>query len=364
MTTTDDTNITVSTEAIHNLAQEMVEKVISAQKKEVDEMIKEAESYVAKLKSAINMNNAIVEIGDMAEITKEDEEVSVSVKRAAIKLDGVNSIDDLEKMLLEAKKRQTEYNELIEQFKKYCSKMHGSADEIEQEIALLMEEIDLLLESEEKDSEAEPIKEDTIKKEEITKKDEDESSLTLENILILKALFEEHNIPFPKELEQLLKEKTTQEQKLKKEGATPIPTATTPLEKPTETEMPPVEEEPKEVTTNTGYYHYEPVVEAPQPAPEPQPAIDTIVSEKPVSKIPTSSPPIAKANTQVQTKSSGGATIATTSGVAAATILGLGAKAYLDKKKENEIKEDENLLKINREYTPKPTEQTELIELR
>ena len=67
-------------------------------------------------------------------------------------------------------------------------------------------------------------------------------------------------------------------------------------------------------------------------------SIDSILKGKELSKIPTSSSPIARVS---RSKSSGGSAIPITSGIASAAVLGLGAKAYLDKKRKQEDEEEE-----------------------
>ena len=319
------TETTVSTEAIHSLATEMVDKVIAAQKKEVDEMIKEAESYVSKLKSAMEYNNIIVGQGDMT--TGENDEY-------------------VENILTQAKKQHQIYNELIEDFKRYCSKMHGSADKIEEAMERLVEELDpasteekttkSLLEDEEIDSEDIDSEEIDDEVEKIDISDNISTKITDEEASTLKALFKEYGIPIPTDLDVLLKDGTTP-------TSTVTPQSNLPTETPTELEKEPITLPPVE---NTGYGSYTPApaVETP-PEVEAPPSIDSVIKGRITTQIPTSSAPIAKVETKAKTKTSGSALITTTSGVAAATLVGLGAKAYLDKKKsEEEDKQAETLL--------------------
>ena len=69
-------------------------------------------------------------------------------------------------------------------------------------------------------------------------------------------------------------------------------------------------------------------------------SIDSVIGGNPFTKIPTSSAPIARVNTASR-KSSGGSVIPITSGIATAAVLGIGAKAYLDKKKARQEDEDD-----------------------
>ena len=348
MSTIEDTIVTVSVEAIHSLAQEMVEKVIAAQKNEVDEMIKEAERYVSELKNGMNLNNVIVGQGNMKEIDDNDDIKKIQIKRAVTSLSDNIKINDEENILARAKKQQTNYYELIEQFERYCKKMHSSADEIEAETIGLMDEIEWLTEDENIDSEVD----DEISTIDKLGTDLDEevegveisnkgNSETLDEEASLEALFKEYGIPVPSDLEALLNGKDT---------PTPTPTPTSTIETPsdTPTEMPTIEEptvEPQPVVSYSGGNNYTNNTQPATVAPEPVPAIDNVVQGKAIEKIPTSSKPIAKVETKVQTKSSAGAIISTTSGIATAAVLGLGAKAYLDRKKsEEEDKEAEKLL--------------------
>ncbi len=344
---------TVSIDAIHSLADEMVNKVISAQKKEVDEMIKEAESYVSRLKSAMNYNNAIVGQG---EINSSDGELStIKVKRAKTTLNGVENISNIETTLAHAKKQQQIYNDLINEFKRYCSNMHGSADKIEEAMEKLVEELDPIS-SEDKnktvieDEDDEKELEDGDDEKELEDDDEVDtiginsgvsSKMTGEDISTLKALFEEYGIPVPTDLDNILNGETT-----------PVPTVITPSVTPTISETPPISEiEPIELppVTNGGNSGYtsKPAVEQP-PTVEAPPSIDNIVKGKISAKIPTSSAPIAKVETKAKTKTSGSTVITTTSGIATAAVIGLGAKAYLDKKQsEEEDRQAEKLLLEN-----------------
>ena len=339
------TETTVSTEAIHSLATEMVDKVIAAQKKEVDEMIKEAESYVSKLKSAMEYNNIIVGQGDMT--TGENDELdTIKIKRVKTKLDGADNISNVENILTQAKKQHQIYNELIEDFKRYCSNMHGSADKIEEAMERLVEELDpasteekttkSLLEDEEIDSEDIDSEEIDDEVEKIDTSDNISTKITDEEASTLKALFKEYGIPIPTDLDVLLKDGTTP-------TSTVTPQSNLPTQTPTELEKEPIILPPAE---NTGYGSYTPApaVETP-PEVEAPPSIDSVIKGRITTQIPTSSAPIAKVETKAKTKTSGSALITTTSGVAAATLVGLGAKAYLDKKKtEEEDKQAETLL--------------------
>ena len=69
-------------------------------------------------------------------------------------------------------------------------------------------------------------------------------------------------------------------------------------------------------------------------------SIDSIINGKATPKIPTSSIPIAKANVA---KTTGSSVIPAASGIATAAVIGLGAKAYLDRKKQNEEEEEEEM---------------------
>ena len=122
MSTADNT-ITVSIDAIHDLAQEMEEKVIPAQKTEVDQMVKNAESYITKIKNALLLDNAIIADGPATgEYPEENDIYRLHIKRAKIQLKGVKDKSELETLLEKLKKQQKSYNELIEQYKKYCDK--------------------------------------------------------------------------------------------------------------------------------------------------------------------------------------------------------------------------------------------------
>ena len=326
------TETTVSTEAIHSLATEMVDKVIAAQKKEVDEMIKEAESYVSKLKSAMEYNNIIVGQGDIT-TGENDESDTIKIKRVKTKLDGADNISNVENILTQAKKQHQIYNELIEDFKRYCSKMHGSADEIEEEIAAIIDEIESMSVEDKKEQELLE-EDDEVEKNDIS--DSISTKITDEEASTLKALFKEYGIPIPTDLDVLLKDGTTP-------TSTVTPQSNLPTQTPTELEKEPITLPPVE---NTGYGSYTPApaVETP-PEVEAPPSIDSVIKGRITTQIPTSSAPIAKVETKAKTKTSGSALITTTSGVAAAALVGLGAKAYLDKKKtEEEDKRAETLL--------------------
>lgn len=329
MSTANNT-ITVSIDAIHDLAQEMEEKVIPAQKTEVDQMVKNAESYITKIKNGLLLDNAIIADGPATgEYPEENDIYRLHIKRAKIQLKGVKDKSELETLLEKLKKQKNNYNELIEQYKKYCNKMHGSADEIEKEIADLMEEIEIIL-SDQGTSDDE-LEDPDKPKQTTTGSGSDEE-------------IEEPNVtekPLPTDVELIIAEIAKEVAAAKKQPTTEIPTVTTPSATPTEptpteTPTPVVTEEPP-VENYTGGYSGYVQPPAPEPAPvEAPPTIDTIVQGREVARIPTSSAPIARATTA--TKSSGSASFATTAtaGAASAAIIGLGAKAYLDKKKQEE----------------------------
>ncbi len=337
MSTVDDTTVTVSTEAIHSLAQEMDEKVISAQKTEVDQMVKEAESYVAKIKNGMLLDKAILDQGQAKGDYTYDEDITrLHIKRAKVTLKGVSNIGDLETLLERVKKEQKEYEELIEQFRKFCDKMHGSADEIDEEVAGLLEEIDLILGSDEQnDEEDDDELSDPDKPNKKTSSEESDEEIELPNI---------SEKPLPTDVEKILAE-IASEIPTSTKIPTEIPTVTTPSATPTETPTPtetepPVTTEPPVVNNSGGYSGYSRQAEVAPPAPvEAPPTIDNIVQGRVTAKIPTSSAPIARATPA--TKSSGSAVFTSaTTGVASAAVLGLGAKAYLDKKKAQEEEND------------------------
>lgn len=154
------------------------------------------------------------------------------------------------------------------------------------------------------------------------------------------------------------------------EKPTEIPTEK-PTEIPTETEAPTVTETPTELPTETEPLPTEPTPTetptegpAPEPTPggqeyygggqeyygEPEPAPteapseittdldDIVLKGKKVIKTPTST----KISTPTTTTSKGNSVIPIAAGISAAAAAGLGAKAYLDRKKNNENGEDDD----------------------
>ena len=374
----------VSVEALNTISQGMVDSVISAQSMEVEEMVEAAEAHYEMLLAALELDNQIVSQGPIMYVPDENNEGKTKkvrmVKRAHVELIGANNKGDIEGRYQKATDEYQNYIDLTTIYKGYCKALQGSAAEIQRHIEGI---INSLTESEEepkKDVE-EPKKDD----EEPKKEDEETTDDTGGGRLPGGGNYDGGGSSGGGYTPPAATSTSTKEKNKDKktdygdgdEGKEVEPTVTTPsttiptttstqvaptstqqTAKPTETskttESTKITEPEKTIIPTTeqhsgggysaasGYKYDNSVPETKEKGlqEEASSSIDNIISGKIQSKIPTSSAPISKIRT---TSTKGSSVIPAASGIATAAVIGLGAKAYLDKKRTQEEEETEEM---------------------
>ena len=387
---------TVSVEAINTITQGMVESVIKYQGMEVEEMMVNAEEHVDQLKAAVALDNQVVEEGEIRTVTDDSGDDTYQIQwkvRAHVKLIGASGIDEVTNNFAKAQREQENYNSLIAEFKGNCEKLHGSAADISKAQQEIIAKLDELASEDPTATEDSTTETPTTTEATTTETPSTTETTTTETPTTTEENPTEDNpgtdtyggtpgggdyggggsgggggyTPAPTPTQTPTEEEPTDENTDYGDGdegkeveptvATPnvtIPTVTqaptptvTQTQKPTEATQP--TQAPTEKHTGGGYsasggYKYDnsapETTEEEALQEEAASSIDNIINGRTISKIPTSSAPIARIRT---TSTKGSSVIPAASGIAAAAVIGLGAKAYLDKKKAQEDEEEEEM---------------------